>query len=212
MDRAKFFDAVRRSGLFTSGKLSSPQVKGMEAILNEADKRKTPLTHIAYMLGTAYLETGATMQPIKENLNYSAQGLLKTFPKYFTPPVATAYQRQPERIANRAYANRMGNGTEASGDGWKYRGRGLVQITGYHNYSRFGIADKPDDALNDEVATRIMFDGMTNGTFTGKRLADYFKDGAADWVGARRIINGQDRAKDIANYSQIFYKAIKDAS
>jgi len=68
-----------------------------------------------------------------ENLNYSADGLMKTFKKYFTPEQAAKYARQPEKIANRVYANRMGNGNEASGDGWKNRGMGLIQLTGADN-------------------------------------------------------------------------------
>ena len=76
-----------------------------------------------------------------ENLNYSADGLLKTFPKYFTPDQAREYARQPERIANRVYASRMGNGPEASGDGWRYRGRGYIMLTGRENYERFNESD-----------------------------------------------------------------------
>ena len=73
-----------------------------------------------------------------ENLNYSATGLMKTFKKYFPDEtIANQYSRKPEKIANRVYANRMGNGDEASGDGFKYRGRGLIQLTGKTNYSRF---------------------------------------------------------------------------
>lgn len=73
---------------------------------------------------------------IEENLNYSAQGLRKIFPKYFpTQKEAFAFARNPERLANRVYANRMGNGSEESGDGWTFRGRGLIQITGRDNYS-----------------------------------------------------------------------------
>lgn len=72
-----------------------------------------------------------------ENLNYGAAGLLATFPRHFTPAQATAYARQPERIANRAYRDRMGNGPEASGDGWKYRGKGLMQVTGKANHQAF---------------------------------------------------------------------------
>src|SRR6478609_4278628 len=104
MDRAKFFASIRK-GLFPNA-MSKPQVDGIEAILDEAERRKTPSEWLAYMLATPYLETGATMQPIKENLNYSAQGLLRTFPKYFSPSQANAYARNPQRIANRAYANR----------------------------------------------------------------------------------------------------------
>jgi len=79
----------------------------------------------------------ASFTTFEENLNYSAAGLLDTFPKYFTPSQAVAYARQPERIANRVYANRMGNGNEASGDGWRYRGMGIIQITGKHNHTRY---------------------------------------------------------------------------
>ena len=70
----------------------------------------------------------------EENLNYSASGLLATFPRYFNTASAAEYARHPQRIASRVYADRMGNGSEASGDGWKYRGRGLIQLTGKNNY------------------------------------------------------------------------------
>lgn len=203
-DKAKFFAEVRRT-LF-NGRLAKPQVEGMETVLDATtryDRR-----HVAYMLATDYHETGKKMQPVEENLNYSASGLLKTFPKYFTPMQANSYARAPVRIANRAYANRMGNGDEASGDGWKYRGRGLAQITGRANYRRFGIEKTPEKALEIGMSVRILVEGMTFGIFTGVNLDDFFGPDKADWIGARRIINGQDKAHEIANYAQRFYAAL----
>ena len=211
MNRSIFFASIR-SSLF-GGKLTSDQVSGIEAVLNEWDAQGlTDNRWLAYMLATDFHETSRTMQPISENLNYSADGLLRTFPKYFSASDAKAYARQPVRIANRAYANRMGNGNEASGDGWKYRGRGLPQITGHDNYEKFGIADNPDKALEMKTAVKIMFEGMKNGVFTGKKLSDYFSGPKADWIGARRIINGQDRAADIATIAKKFLVAIEAAA
>lgn len=90
----------------------------------------------AFLAQTAH-ESGG-YRAIKENLNYRAESLVRVWPRYF-PDMATAksYEKQPERIANRAYANRMGNGDEASGDGWRYCGRGLIQLTGKNNYERY---------------------------------------------------------------------------
>ena len=75
---------------------------------------------------------------VTENLNYSAEGLLKIFPKYFSKETAEIAARKPEMIANIVYSNRMGNGDKASGDGWKYRGAGFIQLTGKSNYKAFG--------------------------------------------------------------------------
>lgn len=92
---------------------------------------------------------------LTENLNYSAEGLKNTFPKYFPGDLANEYARQPERIGSRVYANRMGNGDEASGDGYKYRGRGYIQLTGKDNYQSFSEFIGEDVVANpDLVATK----------------------------------------------------------
>ena len=80
------------------------------------------------------------LRVLVENLNYSAEALVRTWPSRFTAQTAPAYARQPEKIANRVYGGRMGNGPEASGDGWRYRGRGLIQLTGRNNYRAAGAA------------------------------------------------------------------------
>lgn len=82
---------------------------------------------------------------LRENFNYSADGLLKIFPKYFNRELALAYARQPQKIANKVYASRMGNGPEESGDGFKYRGVGLIQLTGKENITKCSLAIFGDD-------------------------------------------------------------------
>lgn len=96
-----------------------------------------------------------------ENLNYSASGLLRIFPRYFNQTQATEYARSPQRIANRVYANRMGNGNEFSGDGYKYRGRSPTHLTGKDNYARAGralglpLVEQPELAERAEIGFRI---------------------------------------------------------
>jgi len=104
-------------------------------------------------------ETG-DFKVYNENLNYSAQGLQGIFGKYFPGNLEESYARQPEKIANRVYASRMGNGDEASGDGWKFRGRGAIQLTGKDNYTQFSKhINKPEILTNpDLVATDYSFE------------------------------------------------------
>ena len=97
----------------------------------------TTVARVAAFVAQTAHESGG-YRHLKENLNYKAEQLMKTWPKRFpTMEIANQYARQPEKIANKVYADRMGNGDEASGDGWRYCGRGLIQLTGKDNYSRF---------------------------------------------------------------------------
>jgi putative chitinase len=115
----------------------------------------TPL-RLAHFLAQCGHESGG-FRATQENLNYSAKGLCGIFRKYFpSVTVALQYERKPEKIANKVYANRMGNGSEASGDGWKYRGRGALQTTGKSNYQDFAnFMQMPEIMSNpDLVATR----------------------------------------------------------
>ena len=127
---------------------------------------------------------------IKENLNYKAASLRKVFPKYFPTDVQAAeYANKPERIANRVYANRMGNGNEASGDGYRYCGRGLIQLTGKDNYTFFaGSLSISEADASEYLAT---FEGAAQSACwfweqnNLNRLAD-----AGDIKGLTRAING----------------------
>ena len=188
---AAFYDKVRP--LFPGGRLSTSQVNGLEFLTENLDH--LPRAYVAYMLATAAWETAWTMQPIIE------QGPRSYFDKYDTGPLA---------------AN-LGNTPEKDGDGYVYRGRGYVQITGTSNYRRAGQAlgidllKNPDLALKPDVAIRIMEEGMLKGWFTGKKLSDYLDRTPADYEGARRIINGTDKAAQIASLARTFEQGLAAA-
>ena len=112
-------------------------------------------TRLAHFLSQVAHESG-NFKFVNENLNYSSKGLMAIFKKYFpTEALATAFERKPEKIANKVYANRMGNGNEASGEGYKFRGRGYIQLTGKDNYKAFSDFIGEDCVANpDLVATK----------------------------------------------------------
>jgi putative chitinase len=114
----------------------------------------------AHFFGQTSHETGG-FKVFSENLSYSVKGLMTIFRKYFpTEALAKQYERNPEKIANLVYANRMGNGNEASGDGWKFRGRGALQLTGKSNYQAFANYIKVPEIMDnpDLVATQYAFE------------------------------------------------------
>ena len=143
---------------------------------------------VASFLGETYVES-AGYTAIQENLNYKAESLCKVWPSHFTPDIADQYAHNPEAIANRAYANRMGNGDEASGDGWKFCGRGLIQLTGRANYTAFG---QSINSTPEEVSEFLQtFEGCVQSAcwfWEANNLNQYADQGAIDHES--RIVNG----------------------
>jgi putative chitinase len=145
---------------------------------------------------------------LKENLNYRAESLMRTWPRHFpTMEIAKQYERKPERIANRAYANRMGNGDEASGDGWRYLGRGLIQLTGKENYSWFAASiETPVEEMPEYLQT---FEGAVQSAcwFWDQNGLNKFADSRDIQTMSRRINGGtiglEDRIQKYNKYLKI---------
>ena len=137
----------------------------------------TPL-RLAHFLAQCGHESGG-FRVTSENLNYSAKGLMGIFKKYFpTEAIANQYQRNPQKIANKVYANRMANGSEASGDGFKFRGRGYIQLTGRDNYTQFGKAIGEDIVSNpDSVSGKYAL--LSAAWFWSKNGLNKLADGGA---------------------------------
>jgi len=164
----------------------------------------TPV-EVAHFLAQCGHESGG-FRVVNENLNYSAKGLLGIFKKYFpTQALAEQYQRKPEKIANRVYASRMGNGDETSGEGFKFRGRGYIQLTGKQNYTAFGKAIGVDIAANpDLVATKYPL--LSAAWFFSKNCLAKCKDASdASVLAVTKCVNGgtiglADRQKHFKEY------------
>jgi putative chitinase len=142
-----------RAGVAADGAFGPGTMKAGMALL-----KLSPIRAAHFFAQTSH-ETGG-FKAFSENLNYSAQGLQGIFGKYFPGNLEESYARQPEKIANRVYASRMGNGDEASGDGWKFRGRGALQLTGKSNYEAFAKYLGNNEVLEnpDLVATKYSFE------------------------------------------------------
>lgn len=192
IQRKYFFDTVRES-LF-NGAISFSKVQGMTALINEYEKREMNDTRwLAYILATVLHESAFTMQPIEEY----GKGRGRKYGGKF-------------RI----------NGTPYTEPDHIFYGRGYVQLTWLDNYERMTRAAKrngytwdfvnqPELLLDLNISAWAAFHGMYNGFFTGKALADYFNTNTTDWEGARRIINGTDKASKIAEYAKKFMRAIE---
>lgn len=142
---------------------------------------------------------------LTENLNYSADRLLQVFPYYFSDiETASQYARHPEMIANRVYSNRLGNGNEASGDGWKFRGRGLIQLTGKENYTKCSQALYGDLSLLDNPDLLAEMDGAVRSAcwFWNSRSLNGYADASAMETITRRINGGLNGYEDrMARYN-----------
>jgi len=179
INRKFFFDYVRAQ-LFKT--LTQSQVDGMEAILAEWDRQHPARDPrwLSYMLATTHHETDKTMQPIEEY----GKGKGRTYGK-------------PDPLT-----------------GQTYYGRGFVQLTWKNNYQRMGqrlninLVGHPELALDLKIATEILFTGMMDGMFTGVGLGNFFRANKEDWINARQIINGLDKAELIAGYGKYYLVAV----
>ena len=171
----------------------------------------TPL-RLAHFLAQCGHESGG-FKVVKENLNYGAKGLRSIFGKYFpTDALALAYERKPEKIANKVYANRMLNGDESSGDGYKFCGRGYIQLTGKENYTNFGKAIGVDlTATPDLVATQYPL--LSAAWFFHKnglhKLADAGATEAAVTSVTKRVNGGVIGLADRIKHFNEYYNLLK---
>ena len=171
----------------------------------------TPVRAAHFFAQTAH-ETGG-YKLFSENLNYSAQGLQGIFGKYFPGTLEESYARNPEKIANRVYASRMGNGDEKSGDGWKYRGRGALQLTGKDNYAAFAkYLQKPEIMTNpDLVATEYSFESAMFFFDKNKlwEICDKGINDAAILALTKRINGGTHGLADRNEKTKKYYEYVK---
>lgn len=199
IDRKAFFGGVR--GALYGGRLATRQVAGMTALLDRFEQggETRDLRFLAYMLATAHHETGGRMQPVRETFAATDHGAIVLLDRAFAagrlPQVSEPYWRR-----------------DAHGQCWL--GRGLVQLTHRRNYQRMtdltgvDLVARPERAMEMAVSVEVLFTGMLRGAFTGQKLADHFGGSRADWTGARRIINGLDRAERVGGYGRAFLAAL----
>jgi len=203
LDRQFFFDTVQHT-LFKDS-LTPAQIEGINAIFDywDANLATADRRWLAYILATAFHETAYTMQPVRETLATSDSRAVEILETAFASGrlswVKTPYWRPDE-------------------DGKSWLGRGLVQLTHRRNYEAMSevtgidLVAEPDRAMEMTPAVTILIEGMLRGSFAGHRLSDHLNEEREDWVNARRIVNGTDRAEKLAEYGRIFLAAIRPAS
>lgn len=201
-----------------SGSLNIDKLKGVipDSVLSQipdtaAKFNITTNLRLAHFLAQCAHESGS-FKFVSENLNYSADGLKKTFGKYFPGTLNESYAKNPEKIASRVYANRMGNGDEASKDGWKYRGAGFIQLTGKSNYQVF---DKlvEDDIMSNPQLVATKYPLMSAAFFFDKNglwpVCDKGSDEATIISVTKRVNGGTNGLQDrIAKFKK-YYNLLK---
>jgi len=206
MNRAKLFKTLRsrNSGLFGTS-LMQGQVAGVEAILDECIRQGADLGQAAYILATAYGETGGKMQAVRENLNYSTANVAKHFGAHRRQGKTPAQlSRNPVLLGNTVYGGAWGKvnlGNVLPGDGYDLRGTGIGQWTGRNNLTKLGVDAGLDLVANpsllDDVGvnSRLLVAWMLKGGATGLRLDKFVKGGSRDYQGARRVWGGVNAAE-----------------
>ena len=196
---ARFVASIRLSVF--DGRLRGEQLAGTKAIVSGFEKQlpQGDTRWLAYMLATAFHETAATMQPVRETMAASDAEAIARLDRAFAagrlPKVRKPYWRP-----------------DAEGKSWL--GRGFVQLTHRRNYETMSaitgvdLLDRPERAMALGVATAILILGMVRGSFTGRRLSHFLSGASEDWEGARAIINGSDRARLVAGYGRAFHAAL----
>ncbi len=200
VDVARLITSLRSSGLFGAAGPNATQASGVIAMVDYWNSQAAwdDNRWLAYALATAYHETGHRMQPVREGFGATDADSIR---------IVTAY----------CAAHHQPNYAAVQANGQSYFGRGLVQLTHQANYRRMGarlgiaLEANPSLALALPTSVQILFIGMNEGLFTGRRFSDYFNGPTADWTNARRMINGMNRAAEIAGFGQSFNTAINNS-
>lgn len=223
MNRATFYNVLRRrnSGVFGTS-LTQDQVEGCEAILDECARQGADLGQAAYILATAYGETGGKMQPRRENMNYSAKRIGEVFSAARRQGVpASKLAGNPKLLANTVYGGPWGEANlgnrPGTDDGWDYRGFWIGQITGRRNAIKWGKGLGVDltrnPALLDDAKLGVkgLVKPMLEGWATGRKLSDFVAGKRRDYAAARQVWNGSFEATKYAKYAEAFEAALIEA-
>ena len=215
---AKMFGSAPVAAPVVSGTLKLEKLKGHvpDSVIVQIPDAATKFgittnLRLAHFLSQCGHESGG-FKAVSENLNYSADGLVKIFGKYFNATTAAGYARNPEKIASKVYASRMGNGDEASKEGFKFRGRGYIQLTGKENYTKFGkfigedIASNPDLVATKYPLASAAFFFNSNGLWA---ICDKGADDATVTAVTKRVNGGVIGLDDRIKHFNEYYNLLK---